>query len=149
MKTALCVLLIALLFAVSACDMFTPQSPPFAISGFSIKKGEIENFCRTAGVEFYFINTADKEITEIVMSFRLYYSDGGYPDYGDNKVTVIYAGVVSASEEVLISVPLDKYISIYRELSFMADQIIVEKIFYADGSTWSDMLGLWRLGGIK
>jgi hypothetical protein len=140
-------LLIIISVVFFSCDFFDEQYPPFVISGFEIKKGEIEDVCRTASAMFYFKNTANIEIAGITMSFHVYYSDGTYPGYGSNRVDVEYKGVIPAGNEELIIVSLDNIIQIYKELSFVADQIFVEKITYKNGSTWVDHMGFWQMQG--
>ena len=34
-------------------------------------------------------------------------------------------------------------------MPLVADQILVEKIIYDDGTEWKDTLGFWQTGGIQ
>jgi hypothetical protein len=140
-------LLIIISIVVFSCDSIDAQYPPFVITGFEIKKGEIEEVCKTASAMFYFKNTADSEISEITMNFRVYYSDGTYPGYGNNRVDVEYKGIIPSGNEELITVSLDNIIQIYKDLSFVADQVFVKKITYKNGSSWVDHTGFWQMQG--
>jgi hypothetical protein len=140
---------IALGFILCSCDSIIDEYPPFVISGFSIKPGTSQTDYNIAGAEFLFKNHAKKDAVKIIMSFRIYYSDGSIPCYGDNKIAVSFSGNIKSGKEEKITVTLDDSIQIYRDIPFIADQILVEKITYADGTVWSDVTGFWQMGGIK
>jgi hypothetical protein len=135
-------------FVFFSCDSIVEVEPPFIIWDFAVKKGAEYDEAKT-NAEFYFKNTARKSVAAMTVSFRLYYSDGSYPTYGNNKVDVNFAGFIPQLKEELITVPLDSYINIYRSMPLIADQIWVEKIIYNDGSAWKDALGLWQTGGTQ
>jgi hypothetical protein len=139
----------ALVFVLCSCDSIIDEYPPFVISGFSVKPGTTQTDYNIAGAEFLFKNHAKKNVVQIRMSFRIYYSDGSIPCYGDNKVDVAFSGNIKSGKEEKIIVTLDDSIQIYRDIPFTADQILVEKITYNDGSVWSDVTGFWQMGGIK
>ncbi|GMO50376.1 MAG: hypothetical protein Pg6C_14090 [Treponemataceae bacterium] len=141
--------LMALVFFLCSCDSVVDEYPPFVISGFSIKPGTSQTDYNIAGAEFLFKNYARKDVVKIEMSFRIYYSDGSLPCYGDNKIAVVFSGSVKSGKEEKIIVTLDDNVQIYRDIPFIADQILVGKIFYNDGSVWSDVTGFWQMGGIK
>jgi hypothetical protein len=141
------VCLFCLLFLFS-CDFNETVEPPFTIRGFTIENMDEYDEIQTCA-EFYFRNTAYTPVVSLIMSFRLYYSDGSYPAYGNNKVSVNFEGFISSSKEECITIPLDSYIKIYRSMPLIADQILIEKIVYNDGSVWKDTLGFWQIGGIQ
>jgi hypothetical protein len=141
------ILFFCLLFLFS-CDFNEAVEPPFAIRGFTIETTDEHDEFQT-GAGFYFRNTAYKPVVSLIMSFRLYYSDGSYPSYGSNKVSVNFEGFISSSGEEFITIPLDSYIRIYRPMTLIADQILVEKIVYNDGTAWKDTLGFWQTGGAQ
>jgi hypothetical protein len=126
-----------------SCD-FVNASPPFYVTGFQINFSDIEEDFTIAEAQFYFRNTSAKDIIGITMSFRVYYSDGSYPCYGSNRVDVAYAGIIDAGEAELITVSIDSVVKIYRDLALVADQILVEKIEFADGSVWNNTTGFWQ-----
>jgi hypothetical protein len=141
-------ILLFCLFFFFSCDFNETVEPPFTIRGFTIGSTDEGNE-HQRGAEFYFRNTSYKPVVSLVMSFRLYYSDGSYPSYGNNKVSVNFEGFISSSEEECITIPLDSYIKIYRSMPLIADQILVEKIIYTDGTMWKDALGFWQTGGTQ
>jgi hypothetical protein len=148
MKNILLIQIPLLLLLCASCSIPETEYPPFFISDFTVKKGEIENVCAIAAVLFDFGNTGKKDIVEISISFRLYYSDQGYPDYGNNLVEAVYSDTIFPGKKATVTVPLDRFIRIYRDLPLIADQIFVRKIVYADGSVWTDPAGLWQAGGL-
>ena len=133
------------LFFFFSCDFYEVVEPPFAIRGFTIGSSDESGEQRT-GAEFYFRNTAYKPVVSLSMSFRLYYSDGSYPSSGNNKVSVNFEGFISSSGEEFITIPVDYFIRINRAMPLVADQILVEKIVYDDGTVWKDTLGFWQTG---
>jgi hypothetical protein len=135
----------ALFFSCEGLSNFpwTSSEPPFAISGFEIKQGPVDQVCRTAGVSFYFINIGGKEISAFSVSFRLYDSKGTPIGVGNNQVTLNYSGKIVADEEKSVLISLDRFIPTETNNGIVADHRYVPSVTYSSGEKWKDDFGLW------
>ncbi|MDR3284987.1 MAG: hypothetical protein LBS97_07410 [Treponema sp.] len=120
----------------------TVKKPPFALSGFEIRRGPIDQVCLTACASFYFINGSAEELRAFKINFRLYDGQGEPIGRGDNKVTFRYSGTIAPGANREITLSLDQFVP-YETAVIIADHIYVESVLFGSGDTWEDPYGLW------
>lgn len=138
-----------ILFSLSSCSSVLNDDCPYLIanknceitnSNIDDENEEINGFAK---LKFAFFNGADKTVKSFTLSFMLYDSDGNNPFIGTNNISETFNLEVNPKESKEISFSLDKYLSIVPSEPYQIDFMYVKKIFYTDGTEWSDPFGMY------
>lgn len=141
--------LVALFFVLlcvlagSGCTMENPL--PYAMTAGELRFGMVEGVCSVAGVFFRLVNTSGREITAVEMTCTIYDHTGrASPFIGNSTIRSRLEVRLAAGAERELCLVLDGYMSgIPQEgEEWLVDQLYASRIEYADGSSWSDPLGL-------
>jgi hypothetical protein len=124
------------------------DAPPYVINTPVCIVGERTGYYQFVGIEFYFLNTADKAISEITVSFRVFDAKTEKnPLVGSNLFELTLLGSIYADEKKEMVIPFDKYIYTAPAEPYIIDFFYVAEIRYIDGSTWTDEYGIYHNGG--
>ena len=129
--------------AGSGCTMENPL--PYAMTAGELRFGRMEGVCSVAGVFFRLVNTSGREITAVEMTCTIYDHTGrASPLIGGSTIRSWLEVRVAAGEERELCLVLDGHVSRIRQEGeeWLVDQLYASRIEYADGSSWSDPLGL-------
>lgn len=129
--------------AGSGCTMENPL--PYAMTAGELRFGRMEGVCSVAGVFFRLVNTSGREITAVEMTCTIYdHTWRASPFMGNNTIRSRLEVRMAAGEERELCLVLDGHVSgIPQEgKEWLVDQLYPCRIEYADGSSWSDPLGL-------
>lgn len=141
--------LVALFFVLlcvlagSGCTMENPL--PYAMTAGELRFGMVEGVCSVAGVFFRLVNISGREITAVEMTCTIYDHTGrASPFIGNSTIRSRLEVRLAAGAERELCLVLDGYMSgIPQEGEvWLVDQLYASRIEYADGSSWSDPLGL-------
>lgn len=140
---------VAFLFLLfSSCSIFpgfqafAEDSAPYLLKG-EIKMDETCDDYEVAGLDFYIYNRAQKEITGFTLVFYLFDEDGNPPSTGRCNVVVDVCLSVPEHSGVSSVVDITRFLSVIPDVPYTADFLYISKINYADGSEWSDPLGMF------
>jgi hypothetical protein len=140
-----CLLALAAGFLIS-CDMLVTSNPPYVITKPVCEIGERPGLFTYAGIVFKFLNTSEKDIDNITVSFMLFDAQTqGSPFIGSNIFKIKKLDAVQANENKEIVISLDKYMYIAPSEPYIVDFFYIAEIQYADGSTWEDANGIYRV----
>lgn len=129
--------------AGSGCTMENPL--PYAMTAGELRFGRMEGVCSVAGVFFRLVNTSGREITAVEMTCTIYDHTGrASPLIGGSTICSRLEVRLGAGEERELCLVLDGHVSRIRQEGeeWLVDQLYASRIEYADGSSWSDPLGL-------
>jgi hypothetical protein len=135
----------AVMFPVS-CDMFVTSNPPYVVTKPVCEIIERPGFFTYAGVTFNLLNTSEKNIDSITVSFMLFDAETqDSPFAGGNifKIKKLDTVLINENKEIIIS--LDKYIYVAPSEPYIIDFFYIVEIQYADGSAWQDPNGIYRV----
>lgn len=131
------------LLMFASCITDGGSAKPYYISSVEVTTGPVDDICNFACGSFDFFNNSGKEIECVKFSARVYDSEGEGVGLGSNGIKFSYSEHVSPYEKVLITFSLDKIIGPEVDDSYSLDFIFASEIQYADGTVWSDPLGLF------
>ena len=129
--------------AGSGCTMENPL--PYAMTAGELRFGRMEGVYSVAGVFFRLVNTSGREITAVEMTCTIYDHTGrASPFMGNNTIRSRLEVRMAAGAQRELCLVLDGHVSgIPQEgKEWLVDQLYPCRIEYADGSSWSDPLGL-------
>ena len=151
------IILIILVFLLSACDGLgnvitdlppaTPEeTPPFVITRPVFEISERVNYFTFAGLVFSFLNTTQKNVESITVSFMLFDNDTrASPFFGSNKFEITKIDLVLPNENKEIILSLDRFIYVAPEEPYIVDFFYISEIQYTDGNAWQDKYGKYRV----
>ncbi len=149
-RTSLIILVFLTMLISASCSLSSNETPPYAISVPVCVLGSRPPYYELAGIEFGFINTADKTIVSISFSCRLYDAETeDNPFIGSNQVNVTMPEQVAAGAKAAIIINLDPYIYIAPLEPYIIDFFYVTQITYADGSVWEDKYGTYTVSSYE
>ena len=131
------------IFSCSSFEDFISVDCPYVASEAEIICEAKDSVCEFAYAKFDFYNKKDIPVKSLRFSFRFYDEEGEIPFAGDNLVQADLSSEIAgkSKEEILIS--LDDFIYASVPENLQADYLYIEKISYADGSTWTDKWGIY------
>jgi hypothetical protein len=141
----------ALVFVLVSCVPITKgdsDAPPYVVTSPVCVVGERTGYYQFIGIEFYFLNTSPKEISQITVSFRVFDAQTEKnPLVGSNLFELTLLGSIYADEKKEMIIPFDR--DIYKAPSEpnLIDFFYVSEILYVDCSTWEDPYGTYHKGG--
>lgn len=118
------------------------QTCPYAIKGKCSFASETSSY-RMLGYDFVFYNTSEKTVSDFTLVFYVYDENGESPLLLSNCIITNCPYSASPKSEVEGEVSLDKYVSALPEVPYNIENVYVSEIRYADGSVWSDNLGVY------
>jgi hypothetical protein len=128
----------------SCKEFYQPTEAPYIISKPSCVIGYRDAYYRFVGIEFGFTNITEKTIVSINISCMVFDADTSKnPFIGSNLLKLSYSGSIApqSTKEMIIS--LDRYIYVAPDKPYLIDFFYIAEIKYEDGSSWSDMLGIY------
>lgn len=140
---------ISLLILLTSCSSgfsataFEKKSIPYGISAKMVI--EPSNVYEIAGVDFTFLNKADKGVKAFTLMFFMYDEDGDPPGIGNNGVSLeILVDIEKGAREDDI-VSLDQFLYEIPDIPYQLDYVYVSRIVYDDGSEWRDPFGMYAV----
>ena len=140
-----------------ACDGMTgiivdmptaaPQDiPPFVITRPVMEIYERSNHYTYAGIVFKFLNNSDEHIERIIVSFMLFDAKTqGSPFIGNNRFEITRWDMIFPGENKEVFISLDHYIYTAPTEPYLIDFFYVSEIHYANGGSWEDKQGIYRV----
>jgi len=121
--------------------------PPYTITKPMCEIIERPGYFNYAGIVFNFLNTSDKIVDEVKVSFMLFEANSDEnPFIGSNIFEITMLTIVAPKENKEIIISLDQYITIAPSEPYLIDFFYISEIHYKDGSTWQDKHGIY---GVK
>jgi hypothetical protein len=131
----------------TACTEIGQNYPPYVITSPLCVLDERSGYYHYAGIEFELLNTAQKDIACITVSFRLFDAETlRSPFIGTNAFKFKLNFVVVSHETQEYVIPLDDYLYIAPSEPYIVDFFYISEIVYADGTTWKDTYGVFHKG---
>jgi hypothetical protein len=126
--------------------MVTTSNPPYIITKPVCEISERPGVFTHAGISFYFLNTSNQDIAGITVSFMVFDAETQEsPFIGSNIFKIKKLDTIQVNENKEIVISLDKYIYIAPSEPYLIDFFYIAEIQYADGSTWQDPHGIYRM----
>ena len=123
-----------------------PEAPPFVITKPVCETQERHGYYNYAGIVFKFMNTSNKIIDEITVSFMLYDSiTRESPFIGSNKFTITKLDLLLPNDNKEIFISLDQYIYVAPQSPYLIDFFYISKIHFSDDSVWEDKYGVYKI----
>jgi len=95
---------------------------------------------------FNFLNTAQKDVDRITVSFMLFDAvTQTSPFTGSNKFEITKLDHVSPGENIKVIISLDRFFYIAPKEPCIIDFFYISEIHYTDGSCWQDKYGIYRV----
>lgn len=123
-------------------NILEPQMPPY-------KYIEVRFICglygcnqRTAGLVLTIENLVDRRIEGLELDFFLWKNNRGYPETGRNHFRRTYHFNIEPESQGIIHCILDDAFHFIPRGPLEFDRLHISRIIFANGSTWSDSLGL-------
>lgn len=132
------------LFLFGCCSITNPESVekiPYMAEG-RMEMEENSADYEVAGLDFFFMNKSDSDVTEMTLVFFLFDKDGEPVSGGKSNIVMTVKENVPANTSLRCSLCLDKYFSIVPDEVYTVDYFYISKIVYDDGSVWSDPFGM-------
>lgn len=95
-----------------------------------------------AGLNLFFMNKSEKNVSEFTVVFYLFDVDGEPISGGKSNIVLTVKESVSSMESLRCCVSLDKYFSIVPETAYAVDYFYVSRIVYENGDVWTDPFGM-------
>lgn len=138
--------LLATAFLVSCDTLATSENPPYVITKPVCEISERSGFFTYAGIVFKFLNTSEKDVTGITVSFMVFDAETqDSPFIGSNIFKIKKLDTVGVNENKEIIISLDKYIYVAPSEPYIIDFFYIAEIQYADGSSWQDSNGIYKV----
>lgn len=123
----------------TSCNLFANEKIPYGIEGNILTEdSEIYEYM---GLELKVQNKSDVKIKEITIVFFLFDEDGEPTSNIKNNIVLNIGCDIPANGTLEDCISLDKYVYVFEDMLYSIDYLYVSKIFYADGTTWSDPFG--------
>lgn len=136
------------LLAVS-CGLAAGSPPPYAITKLASYCGERAGYYLCAGVEFTFLNTSSKAVSDVAVSFMAFDPQTQRnPFIGSNIIKTSFSGAIPEGQKKDFIIPLDPYVYVAPEEPYIIDFFYISQIVYDDGSVWEDSNGIYHTGGM-
>ena len=134
-----CLLLNLFLIFFTSCNLFANEKIPYGIEGNILTEdSEIYEYM---GLELKVQNKSDVKIKGITIVFFLFDEDGEPTSNIKNNIVLNIGCDVPANGTLEDCISLDKYVYVFEDMLYSIDYLYISKIFYADGTTWSDPFG--------
>jgi hypothetical protein len=150
MKKLICLVRVCsfLVLALASCALTADSAPPYVISKPFSRSGEKSGHFVFAGIEFTFLNTGSKTISNITVSCMVFDAETSKnPFIGSNIITASFNGDIPAGGKTDLNISLDQYIYAAPEKPYLIDFFYVSRIGYTDGSVWEDRNGIYYTQG--
>ena len=122
------------------------EAPPFVITKPVCETRERSGYFRYAGIVFNFMNTENKVIDEVTVSFSLYDSaTNENPFIGSNRFEITKMNLLLPNENKEVIISLDQYIYYAPLTPYLIDFFYISRIHFTDGSIWEDIYGLYKI----
>lgn len=134
---------ISALFLFGCCS-FSDQKKsetPYITEG-KMEMDENSMDYEVAGLDFFFLNKSDKNISELTVVFFLFDKDGEPISGGKSNIVLTVKEQILAKSSLRCCLNLDDYFSIVPDEIYTVDYLYISKIVYEDGSVWSDPFGM-------
>lgn len=123
----------------TSCNLFANEKIPYGIEGNILTEdSEIYEYM---GLELKVQNKSDVKIKEITIVFFLFDEDGEPTSNIKNNIVLNIGCDIPANGTLEDCISLDKYVYVFEDMLYSIDYLYISKIFYADGTTWSDPFG--------
>jgi hypothetical protein len=124
------------------------SAPPYVISKPLSFAGKKTGYYVFAGIEFTFLNTGGKTVSEVTVSCMLFDAETlKNPFIGSNIVTAGFSGNIPGGGKKDLVISLDRYIYVAPEKPYVVDFFYVSRITYTDGTVWEDRNGIYHTKG--
>jgi hypothetical protein len=148
MKKLLCLVSVCSFLALASCELTADSAPPYVISRPVSYCGEKTGYYSFAGIEFTFLNTGGKTVSDVSVSCMVFDPEtSGNPFIGSNIITASFNGSIPAGEKTGLIISLDRYLYAAPEKPYLVDFFYVSRIGYTDGSVWEDRNGVYYTKG--
>ena len=122
------------------------ETPPFVITRPVCETRERQPYFNYAGIVFKFMNTGNKIIDEITVSFMLYDSiTKENPFVGSNKFSIKKLDLIPPDDNKEVIISLDHYIYFAPQTPYLIDFFYISEIHFTDDSIWEDKYGLYKI----
>jgi len=122
------------------------EMPPFVITRPVMETSERTDHYIYAGIAFMFLNNSEEHIDRITVSFMLFDAKTqGTPFIGNNRFEITQHKIIYPGENSEIFISLDRYIYTAPDEPYLIDFFYVSEIHYANGGTWEDKQGKYRV----
>lgn len=136
-------LMVVLMMVLNLSCVQPVYQAPYVISKPECIIGEVEGYCKYAGVMLEFYNTADKDITNIQLSFALFDPETKKSSlFGTSHIVTTYDQIIPPEVSTELCISLDSYMYAKPESAFIIENFCITAITYADGSKWTDYFGV-------
>lgn len=140
--------ILCLLFILFSCRQ-DADVPPVLVSDPVCMLTSATGSFQHAGLSFECHNTGSRQISTIDVSFVVFRDEtGGNPFYGSNVVSARIAADLAPGTSAVYEVSLDSRLARIPAVPFVIDCFYVTEITFADGSDWSDPLGIFHAGSL-
>lgn len=137
-KKKLRLVFVGLLFSFFAgCNLSANEQKDFDFDARLVTE-EGKEFYNKAGLEVYFANYNSKIVTKFQISFQIFDKDGMPLNDGIYEVV----GETKQKEYCHVFLCLDEFFNTINPQECFVDYVFINKIFYKDGTEYSDPHGL-------
>ena len=135
-------IILSAFFLLSSCKDFSfcDEKVPYLIKA-ELDMGESTEF-DIAGLNLYFLNRSEKQVSEITIVFYMFDEDGEPASLCRSNIVLSVKENVAAGTSIETCLNLDSFFTYIPEEQYTADYIYVSRIVYEDGSEWKDSFGL-------
>jgi len=137
--------ILAAVFLAASCGIIPGEPPPYIITKPAFEITERPYNFNYAGITFKFLNTSEKTVNSVTVSFMLFDAKTqGNPFYGSNIFEITKSDLIQPKENREVIISLDPYIYIAPSEPYLIDYFYISEIRYSDGSAWQDKCGLYH-----
>jgi hypothetical protein len=148
MKTLLWIIGVCSVLILASCKLIADSAPPYVVSKPGSYCVEKSGYYVFAGIEFSFLNTSEKAVTDITVSCMVFEPETlRNPLIGSNIIKTSFAGYIPGGRKKDLIISLDPYIYAAPEKPYIIDFFYIARIVYDDGSSWEDPNGIYYTGG--
>lgn len=122
----------------SSCNLFAQSDAPYEIQASFVCEKNNSNY-ELGGLDCKFYNSSPKTVEKIILVFSLFDEDG-IPIL--NKVMYEIGVDVGENEFIPFVLNIDEILKNTENKVTDVDFVYTSKIFYKDGSVWSDPFGI-------
>jgi hypothetical protein len=134
---------------VVSCKLTADSSPPYVITKPVSYCAERAGYYLYAGVEFTFLNTASKTVSDVAVSFMVFDRETQRtPFIGSNIIKTSFSGAIAGGQAKDFIISLDPYVYVAPEEPYLIDFFYISRIKYDDGSAWEDRNGIYHTEGM-